>query len=74
MVVALGACMSCLSEVCLIFNLTGPLCQFHTASPTHEAYIAQEGPQVWRGVITIIYREKELHTAVERLKASAVLL
>ena len=26
----------------------GPLCQFHTASPVHEARIAEEGPQVRR--------------------------
>ncbi len=46
----------------------GPLCQFHTASPTHEAYISTEGPQIWRGQITIAYRERELHAAVERLQ------
>ena len=46
----------------------GPLCQFHTASPTHEAYISAEGPQIWRGQITIAYRERELHAAVERLQ------
>jgi hypothetical protein len=46
----------------------GPHSQFHTASPTHEAYISAEGPQIWRGQITIAYRERELHAAVERLQ------
>ena len=47
----------------------GPLCQFHTASPLHEAAIASEGPQVWRGIITIAYQHDQLHAAIQRLKA-----
>jgi hypothetical protein len=46
----------------------GPLCQFHTADPAHEPSIAAEGPQVWRGRITIAYREEELRKAIERLQ------
>ena len=48
--------------------IAGPLCQFHTASPAHEAYIANEGPQVWRGSVTIAYRAEELRAAIERLQ------
>lgn len=47
----------------------GPLCQFHTADPAHEPCIEKEGPQVWRGVITIAYRPQEFRAAVERLQA-----
>lgn len=45
----------------------GPFCQFHTASPVHEPYITAEGPQIWRGSITIAYRLEQLQRCVARL-------
>lgn len=47
----------------------GALTQFHTPSPENEAYIADAGPQQWRGVISVAYASRsELQEAVQRLE------
>lgn len=47
----------------------GALTQFHTPSPDNEAYIADAGPQQWRGVISVAYASlTELQEAVQRLE------
>eukprot|EP00435_Cladocopium_sp_Y103_P031568 s550_g8.t1 len=47
----------------------GALTQFHTPSPDNEAYIADAGPQQWRGVISVAYAGRtELQEAVQRLE------
>ena len=51
---------------------TGHLCQFHTASPAHESYIAAEGPQIWRGTMTIAFRHDQLLATVARLRTMAL--
>jgi len=50
----------------------GHLCQFHTASPAHESYIAAEGPQIWRGTMTIAFRHDQLLATVARLRTMAL--
>eukprot|EP00960_Hanusia_phi_P038172 753311-Hanusia_phi.AAC.3 len=51
----------------------GAHCQFHTAGPEHESYIAAEGPQVWRGEIVVVYRTKgEAQEAGTRLRELAL--
>jgi hypothetical protein len=45
------------------------MCQFHTSGPEDEPYIAEEGPQIWRGEITIVYQDQHaVDAAVQRLR------
>ncbi len=45
------------------------MCQFHTSGPEDEPYIAEEGPQIWRGEITIVYQDHHaVDAAVLRLR------
>lgn len=40
-----------------LHNNCGALTQFHTPSPTNEAYIGSTGAQRWRGDIELLYRD-----------------
>jgi len=47
----------------------GGMCQFHTAGPENEPAIKEEGSQIWRGAISIVYPTQEAcDTAVQRLE------
>ena len=53
------------------------MCQFHTSDPDDEPYIAQEGPQIWRGDITVVYPNAEAVSAalarLRQLQADSIL-
>jgi len=46
----------------------GAMTQFHTASPDNENQIAQQGPQVWRGEVTIAYPSAHFQRIAEYLE------
>lgn len=50
----------------------GSKCQLHTAGPEFEAYIAEEGSQIWRGSLTVVYKDdSDFNSAVQSCRELA---
>jgi len=67
---ALGCCRDARRPLTkTLHSNCGTLTQFHTPSPDNEAYIADAGPQQWRGQISLAYpTAAQLKEAAERLR------